>query len=86
MAQAEGENEEPVPPDVLGLYVGTDRLDHSVFNPLDHPGIIFLFQRNLERVCPDRPTLIQEIRITLWHELAHYLGFGEEDMADLGLE
>ena len=30
--------------------------------------------------------LVEQIRITLYHELGHYLGFEEEDMDDLGLE
>jgi predicted Zn-dependent protease with MMP-like domain len=73
-------------PDLLGLFTGTSLLDRSVFNPLEQPGVVFLFQKNLERVCPDRESLIEEIRITLWHELAHFLGFGEEAMPGLGLE
>lgn len=85
LAQPEGEGD-PIPPDVLGLFVGANQLDRSVFSPLDHPGVIFLFQRNLERMCGDPETLIEEIRTTLWHELAHYLGFEEDQMADLGLE
>ena len=85
LAAGEG-GEDPVPPDVLGLFVGSNQLDQSVFNPVEHPGIIFLFQRNLERMCGDPETLIEEIRTTLWHELAHYLGFEEDQMADLGLE
>jgi predicted Zn-dependent protease with MMP-like domain len=73
-------------PDLLGLFTGTSLLDRSVFNPLEQPGVIFLFQKNLERVCPDRECLVEEIRITLWHELAHFLGFDEEAMPGLGLE
>lgn len=86
LAQPEGEDEDPIPPDVLGLFVGTSQLEQSVFSPVTQPGVIFLFQRNLERVCGDAETLIEEIRTTLWHELAHYLGFEEDQMADLGLE
>jgi len=86
MAQPETKSEEPFPPDLLGLFVGTDRLEKSVFNPAEQPGVVFLFQRNLERMCPDRPSLEDEIRITVWHELAHYLGFSEEEMEEMGLD
>ena len=55
-------------------------------NPTEQPGVVFLFQKNLERMCPDRPTLEDEIRITVWHELAHYLGFGEDEMEEMGLD
>jgi predicted Zn-dependent protease with MMP-like domain len=49
------------------------------------PNSIYVFQRNLERIAKDRADLIEQIRITLYHELGHYLGFEEEDMDDLGL-
>lgn len=86
LARAESEEDDPIPPDVLGLFVGTNQLEQSVFDPVRYPGVIFLFQRNLERVCSEPEVLIEEIRTTLWHELAHYLGFEEDQMADLGLE
>ncbi|MFO7768494.1 MAG: metallopeptidase family protein [bacterium] len=85
LAESPFEDEPPLPPDILGLFTGTSMMDRSVFNPLERPGTIFLFKGNLERECPDRKTLISEIEITLYHELAHYLGFDEDDMEDLGL-
>ena len=85
MVTPDSEAEDPFPPDLLGLFVGASRLDHSVFNPVEQPGVIFLFQKNLERVCADRIELEEEIRITVWHELAHYLGFDDNDLDRLGL-
>ena len=79
-------DDEPLPPDVLGLFVGRNKLDQSVFDTADQPGIIFLFQKNLERASSSEEELIHEIHTTLYHELAHYLGFEEEDMAELDLE
>ncbi|MCA8976064.1 MAG: metallopeptidase family protein [Planctomycetes bacterium] len=83
---AEGESAEDVLPDILGLFEGvplpeTDGLDLENWRP----NRILLFQRNLERAAFDRDDLIEQIRITLWHELGHYLGFEEEDMDDMGL-
>lgn len=86
LAKSESPSGDPLPPDLLGLFVGANRLDSSVFDPIEQPGVIFLFQHNLERVCAHPEVLIEEIRTTLYHELAHYLGFEEEDMASLGLE
>jgi predicted Zn-dependent protease with MMP-like domain len=86
LARAENADGTPIPPDVLGLFVGRSQLEKSVFDVGSQPGLVFLFQKNLERVCPDEETLVEEIHITLWHELAHYLGFEEEDMPGLGLD
>ena len=86
MVRAEDPGALPFPPDILGLYTGVSRADRSYFHGFEPPGTILLFQGNLERLCADRDTLIEEIAITLEHELAHYLGFEESAMEDLGLE
>ncbi|MCC6409867.1 MAG: metallopeptidase family protein [Planctomycetes bacterium] len=74
------------PPDMLGLFVGASKLDQSTEDSAVLPPQIFLFQRNLERASIDRDELLHEIRITLYHELGHYLGFDEEGVAGMGLE
>jgi predicted Zn-dependent protease with MMP-like domain len=76
----------PLAPDILGLFIGTPRSEQSLFTVADTPNAIFLFKGNLERMCPDRESLIDEIVVTLHHELAHYLGFEEGAMPGLGLE
>jgi predicted Zn-dependent protease with MMP-like domain len=85
-ALAVGEDRESVGPDILGLFDGVPLPETSELDLNDtRPNTIYLFQRNLERAAQDREDLIDQIRITLWHELGHYLGFEEEDMDDLGL-
>lgn len=85
-ALKQGEDRDEVGPDILGLFDGIPLPETSEVD-LTHvrPNTIYLFQRNLERAAFDREDLVEQIRITLWHELAHYLGFEEEDMDDLGL-
>lgn len=83
---AEGPDRDEVGPDILGLFDGVPLPETSQFDmPQTRPNTIYLFQRNLERAAKDRVDLIEQIRITLYHELAHYLGFEEEDMDDMGL-
>jgi predicted Zn-dependent protease with MMP-like domain len=84
---AKGPDNEHLAPDMLGLFDGVPLPETSEFDlPQVRPNTIYLFQRNLERAAKDRADLIEQIRITLYHELGHYLGFEEEDMDDLGLE
>jgi predicted Zn-dependent protease with MMP-like domain len=83
---AEGPDRDEVAPDILGLFDGVPLPETSEFDlPQLRPNTIYLFQRNLERAATDRDDLVEQIRITLYHELGHYLGFEEEDMDDLGL-
>jgi predicted Zn-dependent protease with MMP-like domain len=82
---AEGVDRDEVAPDILGLFDGIP-LPETEFDAVPtRLNTIYLFQRNLERAAKDRAELIEQIRITLYHELGHYLGFEEEDMDDLGL-
>ncbi len=77
----------PLDPELLGLFVGTALTERTfVASGIEAPPRIFLFQRNLERFARDQAELASEIARTLHHELAHYLGFAEEDMADLDLD
>jgi len=74
------------PPDMLGLFVGASRIERAPDETLELPPAIHLFQRNLERWAQDREELVSEIQVTLYHELAHVLGFDEEGVEALGLE
>lgn len=80
---AEGEE---ISPTVQGLFIGQTLRDRSVFDAPQVPPTIFIYQRNLERVCFTREELIFEISLTLFHELGHYLGLEEDELEARGLE
>ncbi|MDA8126770.1 MAG: metallopeptidase family protein [Deltaproteobacteria bacterium] len=75
------------PPDepLLGLYEGASLKEHSFFAPPPvHPDTIFIFQEPLEEMCGSLTELEREIEITVVHEVAHFLGIGEERLEELG--
>jgi predicted Zn-dependent protease with MMP-like domain len=74
------------PPDMLGLFAGESELERSDYDTGRLPPRIFLFQRNLERACRTHGELVEQIRVTLYHEVGHMLGFVERGVAELGLE
>jgi predicted Zn-dependent protease with MMP-like domain len=45
-----------------------------------------LYQRNLERFVRSREELVEEIRVTLVHEVGHFLGLDEEELYRRGLD
>mgnify|MGYP000216634258 CR=1 FL=1 len=73
------------PAGALGLFVGASQLERSVESSGEAPAAIYLFQRNLERASFDPAELEHEIRVTLYHELAHALGFDEDGVDAMGL-
>jgi predicted Zn-dependent protease with MMP-like domain len=80
------DDNETITPSVLGLFVGRSMRERSVFNPPELPPTIFIYQRNLERVCQTHEELVHEIYLTLYHELGHFIGLEEEDLEARGLE
>jgi predicted Zn-dependent protease with MMP-like domain len=69
-------------PDLLGLFVGHE---HSDDLPL--PPQILLFLDNLwDYADEDEAVFRDEVRLTYLHELGHYLGWDEDEIAARGLE
>ncbi len=73
-------------PRLLGLFSGTPTTDRGTLDaqPTD-ADTIRIYQRNVEMVVDDGEHLLDEIRITLIHETAHYFGLEDEDLEGMGL-
>jgi predicted Zn-dependent protease with MMP-like domain/Tfp pilus assembly protein PilF len=76
---------ENVSPQILGIFIGVPRTEASVSQPQADLDRVILFKRNLERMCRNEGELIEQIQITVKHEIGHYLGLSEEDLERLGL-
>ncbi len=79
------EEDPPLTPDLLGLFVGRHIFAESVTAPPSAPGAIYLFRKNLLRACTDREELEREIAITVRHEVGHLMGLDEDDLDEWGL-
>ena len=78
--------DEGIEPDLLGLFVGP-ALDEAggLDDPL--PPEILLFLENLWDYAEEDPEIYrEEVRRTYLHELGHYLGLEEDDMAPRDLD
>jgi predicted Zn-dependent protease with MMP-like domain len=77
----------PLSPAILGLFRGAPYGQKASMDPWSHfPSAIVLYQRNLERFARSRPELIEQIGITLIHEVGHFLGLDEDELYARGLE
>lgn len=79
------EENPPLTPDLLGLFVGRHIFAQQPTSIPGAPGAIFLFRRNLLRACADREELEHEVRVTVQHEVGHLLGLDEDELEDWGL-
>jgi predicted Zn-dependent protease with MMP-like domain len=62
----------------------TERTTDNAWSNL--PSAIVLYRRNLERIAWDRQRLVEELRITVFHEIGHFLGLDEDDLEARGLD
>ena len=75
-----------IDPDLLGLFVGPNCAEGvESGDPL--PPEILLFLDNLwDYAEGDEDAFREEVRVTYFHELGHYIGLEEGDLEDRGLE
>lgn len=72
-------------PDLLGLFEGNSRADPLPASPEDAPRIRLFLDNLWDWAEGDLTSYREQVRITLLHELGHYLGLDEEGVGALGL-
>ena len=74
-------------PDVLGLFIGHEHGGELRSDGIPLPPQILLFLDNLWDYAEGDESLFRdEVRLTYLHELGHYLGWDEDDIARRGLD
>lgn len=77
------EDEHGEEPDLLGIYEGiplTERFDYGGVLP----DRISIFRLPLCDMCDSEDELVEEVRVTVVHELAHHMGINDEELHGLG--
>ncbi|MEV4734790.1 metallopeptidase family protein [Saccharopolyspora sp. NPDC049426] len=78
------EDAHPEDPELLGLYEGialTER-DHTYSGVL--PDTITIFRDPLLAMCEDEEEVVDEVAITVVHEIAHHFGIDDDKLHELG--
>ena len=79
---------EDEPPDdrrLLGLYEGvplTERNEWWAAGSL--PDRITIFRNPILRICRSRADVVEQVRITVVHEIAHHFGIDDDRLHELG--
>jgi predicted Zn-dependent protease with MMP-like domain len=71
--------------DLLGLYEGiplTERGEWWAAGSL--PDRITIFRHPILRICTSRAQVVEQVRITVVHEIAHHFGIDEDRLRELG--
>lgn len=82
--------EPPLSPSILGLFRGTPLHEVCEPEPDAAPGApcrsIALYRKNLARAVKTKQELIEQISVTLLHEIGHLRGEDDSELAARGLE
>ncbi|CEA07050.1 Possibl zinc metallo-peptidase [Arthrobacter saudimassiliensis] len=79
-----GPHEDP-DTELLGLYEGTPLTERDGWwDAGSLPDRIIIFRGPLQRLCESREELVDEIRITVIHEVAHHFGIDDARLHELG--
>ncbi len=71
--------------DLLGLYEGVPRTERGGYAPV-LPDKVTIFQRPIEAYCATEEELVETVRHTVIHELAHHLGINDARLIEIGYE
>ncbi len=69
---------------LLGLYEGIPQTERYGYGMV-LPDKITLFQKSIEAVCSSNEEIIEEVRHTVVHELAHHFGIDDQRLEELGV-
>ncbi len=69
---------------LLGLYEGVPLTVRGAYVP-PLPDVITLFQEPIEDSCDSLEELERQVRRTVAHEVAHYFGFSDDALAEMGI-
>lgn len=71
-------------PSMFGLYEGIPLTERDSWYGATLPDRILIFRGPLQRHCRDREELVEEIHITVVHEIAHHFGIDDDRLQALG--
>jgi predicted Zn-dependent protease with MMP-like domain len=69
---------------ILGLYDGVALTERGEYGFGELPDRIVVYRLPLLEMCDTMEHLIEEIHITLVHEIAHYFGIDDDRLHELG--
>ncbi len=71
-------------PRLLGLYHGTPLTERDTRYAGVTPDRIMIYRNPTLRMCEDADQVVEEVRITVVHEIAHHFGIDDDRLHELG--
>ncbi|MBS9535207.1 metallopeptidase family protein [Mycobacterium sp. M1] len=75
---------DPEDPDLLGLYEGVALTERDSHYAGALPDTITIYRGALLEMCHSDEEVVDEVRITVIHEIAHHFGIDDDRLHELG--
>ncbi|MDQ3305162.1 MAG: metallopeptidase family protein [Actinomycetota bacterium] len=72
------------PSGVLGLYQGVPLTEREAYGGLAMPDRITIYRRPICGRCDSETEVVEEVRVTVVHEVAHHFGIDDDRLDELG--
>jgi predicted Zn-dependent protease with MMP-like domain len=69
---------------LLGLYEGVPLTKRTSGYNIVAPDKITIFQGPIEQMCGTYAAIVEQVRVTVIHEVAHHFGIDDERLVELG--
>jgi predicted Zn-dependent protease with MMP-like domain len=73
-------------PSLLGLYEGIPLTERGEFYGGTLPDRILIFREPILAICDTVEDVVEEVHITVVHEIAHHFGIDDERLHELGYD
>ena len=70
--------------DLLGLYEGVPLTERDRYGYFDLPDRVTIYRLAICRLCNSEDEVIDEVRVTVVHEIAHHFGIDDDRLHELG--
>jgi len=74
----------PEEPELLGLYEGVALTERDSMYAGALPDTITIYSESLLAICDTEADVVEEVTITVIHDLAHHFGIDDERLHELG--
>ncbi len=71
-------------PGLLGLYEGIPLTEREQYGGLELPDRITIFRDSICAIAHSRADVVEQVRITVIHEIAHHFGIDDRRLHELG--
>ncbi|RBO91759.1 putative Zn-dependent protease with MMP-like domain [Nocardia puris] len=78
------EPRDPEDPHLLGLYRGIALTERDSHYGGSLPDTITIYREAILEICGTEEEVVEEVAITVIHEIAHYFGIDEDRLHELG--